>query len=169
MVTVFLGIVLPSSMFLKSVALRIPRILPMSRLASLPFVLGNYLSHSGNCSFILSAPSALSRKILFFCWGVPAEGFLCSCTSLCWFSSYLAFLFFPHHWFRLVACVRLGPYHRVLEVRIRSSCFIACLRVVGICLSNDEVKRAVGLFHGFVSAVASAPCSFLYLNNEYLI
>jgi len=36
-------------------------------------------------------------------------------------------------------------------------------------LSHDEVKRAVGLFHGFVSAIASAPCSFLYLNNEYLI
>jgi len=36
-------------------------------------------------------------------------------------------------------------------------------------LSHDEVKRAVGLFYGFVSAIASAPCSFLYLNNEYLI
>jgi len=36
-------------------------------------------------------------------------------------------------------------------------------------LSHDEVKRAVGLFHGFVSAIARAPCSFLYLNNEYLI
>ena len=38
----------------------------------------------------------------------------------------------------------------------------------GICLSHDEVKRALGLFHGFVSAIASAPCSFLSLNNEYL-
>jgi len=38
-----------------------------------------------------------------------------------------------------------------------------------MCFSNDELKRALGLFHGFVSAIASAPCSFLYLNNEYLI
>jgi len=65
--------------------------------------------------------------------------------------------------------VRLGPYHRVLGVRFWSSCLIACLRVGGICLSDDEVKRAVGLFCGFVSAIASAPCSFLYLNNEYMI
>jgi len=36
-------------------------------------------------------------------------------------------------------------------------------------VSHDEVKRAVGLFYGFVSATASAPCSFLCLNNEYLI
>jgi len=49
-----------------------------------------------------------------------------------------------------------------------SSCLISFLRVGGICLSHDEVKRAVGLFYGFVSAIASAPCSFLYLNNEYL-
>jgi len=65
--------------------------------------------------------------------------------------------------------VRLGPYYRVLGVRFRSSCLIACLWVGGICLSHDEVKRAVGLFCGFVCAIASAPCSFLYLNNEYLI
>jgi len=65
--------------------------------------------------------------------------------------------------------VRLGPYHRVLGVRFWSSSLIACLRVGGICLSHEEVKRAVGLFSGFVSAIASAPCSFLYLNNEYLI
>jgi len=36
-------------------------------------------------------------------------------------------------------------------------------------LSHDEVKRAVGLFYGFVLAIASAPCYFLYLNNEYMI
>jgi len=81
----------------------------------------------------------------------------------------LAFLCFPPHWSRLVAGVRLGPYHRVLGVRFWPSCLISFLRVGGICLSHDEVKRAVGLFDGFVSAIASAPCSFLYLNNEYLI
>ena len=36
-------------------------------------------------------------------------------------------------------------------------------------MSHDKVKRAVGLFHGFVSGIASAPCSVLNLNNEYLI
>jgi len=36
-------------------------------------------------------------------------------------------------------------------------------------LSHDEVKLAVGLFCGFVSAIASAASSFLYINNEYLI
>jgi len=36
-------------------------------------------------------------------------------------------------------------------------------------LSHDEVKRGVGLFYGFVFAIASAPCDFLYLNNEYRI
>ena len=36
-------------------------------------------------------------------------------------------------------------------------------------MSHDEVKRAVGLFYGFVLAIASAPCYFLYLNNEYMI
>jgi len=41
--------------------------------------------------------------------------------------------------------------------------------VGGTCLSHDEVKRAVGLFYGFVSAIAGTPCSFLYLSNEYLI
>jgi len=125
--------------------------------------------HSGNSSFILSAPSALGRKIPFLCFGEPAEGFLCSCTSLCWLSSCLAFLCFPPHESMLVAGGRLGPYHRVLGVRFWSLCLIACLRVVGICLSDDEVKLAVGLFHGFVSAIASAPCGFLYLNNKYLI
>ena len=65
--------------------------------------------------------------------------------------------------------MRLGPYHRVLGVRFWSSCLIACLRVGGICLSHDEVKRAVGFFCGFVFAIASAPCDFLYLNNEYMI
>ena len=39
----------------------------------------------------------------------------------------------------------------------------------GICLSHDEVKRAVGLFYSFVSPIASPSCSFLYLNNKYLI
>jgi len=31
--------------------------------------------------------------------------------------------------------------------------------------SHDEVKRAVGLFIGFVFAIASAACSFLYLKT----
>ena len=65
--------------------------------------------------------------------------------------------------------MRLGPYHRVLGVRFRSLCLIACLRVGRICLSHDEVKRVVGLLVGFVFAIASAPCDFLYLNNEYMI
>jgi len=63
--------------------------------------------------------------------------------------------------------VRLGPYHRVLGVRRVVPCLIACLRAGGICLSHDEVKRAVGLFYGFVWVIASAPHRFLYLNNEY--
>ena len=65
--------------------------------------------------------------------------------------------------------MRLGPYHRVLGVRSWSSCLLVFLQVGGICLSHEEVKRAIGLFCGFVSAIASAPWSFLYLNNEYLI
>ena len=36
-------------------------------------------------------------------------------------------------------------------------------------MSHDEVKRVVGLLVGFVFAIASAPCDFLYLNNEYMI
>ena len=139
---------------------------PCHRLAPNPSGSGNSLRHSGNSSFILPAPSALGRKILFFYLVEPAEGFLCSCTSLCWFSSCLAFLCFPPHWFRPVAGVRLGPYHRVLGVQFRSSCLIACLRVEGICLSHDEVKHTVGLFYSFVSAIASTPCCFLYLTTN---
>ena len=62
--------------------------------------------------------------------------------------------------------MQLGPYHRVLGVRFWASCLIAFVRVVGIGLSHDEVKRAVGLFHSFVSAIASAPCCFLYLTTN---
>jgi len=49
----------------------------------------------------------------------------------------------------------------VLGVRFRSSCLIAFLRVGGICLTYDMVKRAVGLIIGFVFIISSAP--FLYL------
>jgi len=31
--------------------------------------------------------------------------------------------------------------------------------------SHEEVKRAVGLFIGFVFAIASTACSFLYLKT----
>jgi len=63
----------------------------------------------------------------------------------------------------------LGPYNRVLGVGFRSSCLIAFLGVGCLCLSHNEVKWAVGFFYGFVFAIASAPCGFLYLNNEYMI
>ena len=35
----------------------------------------------------------------------------------------------------------------------------------GFDFSHEDVKRAVGLFIGFVFAVASAACSFLYLKT----
>jgi len=38
----------------------------------------------------------------------------------------------------------------------------------GFDFSHEGVKRVVGLFIGFVFAIASAPCDFLYLNNEYM-
>jgi len=148
MLTVFHGIALPPWMFLKSVARQLlGTVRPRHPRPCSPLGLGLStisVRASGNSSFILPLrrPWALS----FFCSGEPDEGFLCSCTSLCWSSSCLAFLCFPPHSFRLVAGVRLGPYHRVLGVRFRSSCLIACLRVRGICLSHDEVMQAVGLF-----------------------
>jgi len=33
-------------------------------------------------------------------------------------------------------------------------------------VSHERVKRVVGLFIGFVFAIASAPCDFLYLNQQ---
>jgi len=68
-----------------------------------------------------------------------------------------------------VAGVQLGRYHRVLGVRFRSPCLIGFLLAEGICLSHDEVKRAVRVFYRFVLVIASAPYGFLYLNNEYMI
>ena len=38
----------------------------------------------------------------------------------------------------------------------------------GLDFSHEGVKRVVGLLEGFVHAIASAPCDFLYLNNEYM-
>ena len=35
--------------------------------------------------------------------------------------------------------------------------------------SHEGVKRVVGLFMSLVHAIASAPCDFLYLNNQYII
>jgi len=43
---------------------------------------------------------------------------------------------------------------------------IAVVRVRGFGLSHNKVKRAVGLFIGFVFAIASAPCGFLYLKQR---
>jgi len=64
--------------------------------------------------------------------------------------------------------VRLGPYNRVLGVRFRSSCLIAFLQAGGICLSHDELKQAVGLFSGFIYAIACAPRDFLYLKQPII-
>ena len=36
----------------------------------------------------------------------------------------------------------------------------------GFDFSYEGVKRVVGLFIGFVFAIASAPCDFLYLNQR---
>ena len=58
-------------------------------------------------------------------------------------------------------------------------CFLTCLGYIilgarrgglflwtrGVDFSNEEVKRAVGLFIGFVFAIASTACSFLYLEK----
>jgi len=38
------------------------------------------------------------------------------------------------------------------------------LEVFDFC--HQGVKRVVGLFIGFVFAIASAPCNFLYLNQR---
>jgi len=46
---------------------------------------------------------------------------------------------------------------------------IVFLQVGRIGLSHDEVNRAIGLLVGFVFAIAHAACSFLHLNNEYMI
>ena len=62
-----------------------------------------------------------------------------------------------------MAGVRLGPYHRVLEVQQEFSSLFACIWAGGFGLSHEEVKRAAGLFYSFVFAIASAPCGFLYL------
>jgi len=35
-----------------------------------------------------------------------------------------------------------------------------------IDFSHEGVKQVVGLFIGFVFAIASAPCDFLYLNQQ---
>ena len=53
---------------------RAPRL--CQHLAPKPIGSGYSLRHSGNSSFILSAPSAVGRKVLFFCSGGPAEGFV---------------------------------------------------------------------------------------------
>ena len=39
----------------------------------------------------------------------------------------------------------------------------------GLDFSHEGVKQVVGLLVGFVFAIARAACSFLYLNNEYMI
>jgi len=39
----------------------------------------------------------------------------------------------------------------------------------GLDFSHEGAKRVVGLLVGFVFAIARAACSFLYLNNEYII
>jgi len=45
-----------------------------------------------------------------------------------------------------------------------------CLILRGLAFSHDGVTRAwVVSSVGFVFAIASAPCHFLYLNNEYMI
>jgi len=65
-----------------------------------------------------------------------------------------------------------------LEESIASWCF--CLRcwqgggrslnLRGLVFSHEGVTRVwVVSLVGFVFAIASAPCDFLYLNNEYMI
>ena len=41
-----------------------------------------------------------------------------------------------------------------------------CSGFEGFDFSHQGVKRVVGLLIGFVSAIASAPCGFLYLNQR---
>jgi len=67
-----------------------------------------------------------------------------------------------------------------LEEGIASSCFrLRCcmgeghsLVLRGLAFSQEGVTRVwvqVVSSVGFVFAIASAPCNFLYLNNEYII
>jgi len=49
------------------------------------------------------------------------------------------------------------------------ACLIALVWVGRLSLSHEEVKRAVGLFYGFVLAIPSAQGSFFYLNTDYMI
>jgi len=39
----------------------------------------------------------------------------------------------------------------------------------GFDFSHEGMMWVVGFFYGFVFAIASAPCDFLYLINEYMI
>ena len=61
--------------------------LPLSR-----FGRGISLRHPATVVLALVSVGACAVQNPFFCLGEPAEGFLCPCTSLCWFSSWL---FFP--------------------------------------------------------------------------
>ena len=49
------------------------------------------------------------------------------------------------------------------------SYLIIFLQGRSISLSHDKVKLALGLFCGFVFAIASPLYGFLYLNKEYII
>ena len=83
------GIVaLPPWPVLKSTACRIEGHPPLSRPAPKVLGLGNSLRQQATVVKPLSSPSALGRNLFFSCYEGPAAGFLCSCTSLCWFSSW---------------------------------------------------------------------------------
>ena len=89
--------------------------------------------------------------ILFFCYGGLAEGFVS-------FSGFIFILVFPYVSGGRNCFVLLSS--KVLRGGRMGSSF------EGIDFSYEGVKQVVGLFIGFVFAIASAPCDFLYLNQR---
>ena len=97
LVMVFHCIALSPWMFLKSGARRFPRSSPVTRLAPKPVGSGNSPSQQATVVLFFPLRRPLAVRFFSFVWGSLLKGFLSSCTSSCWVSSRLAFLFFPPH------------------------------------------------------------------------
>jgi len=133
-------------MFLKSVARQLPGTPPVSRLAPQQLGLGNSLRHSGNSSFILPLRRPWAVRFFSFVLGSLLKGFFAPVHLYVGFLGvWLSYAFLPMSLGCWLVC---GWAHTIgsWEYGFWSSCLIAFLWVGDICLSHDEVKRAVGLF-----------------------
>ena len=86
--------------------------LPLSR-----FGRGISFRHPATVVLALLFVGACAVQILSFVLGSLLKGFFAPVRLYVGFLLGYSFLCSPPHWFRLVAGVRLGPYHRVLGVR----------------------------------------------------